>query len=469
MDILKNIKALIFFFIIIFLFFSKVNAQNKDTLAVAILSEPMLFNNALQWDIKLYNPTDKWLRWVGGTFVFTIPGVNLNNSQFFVQYRSPTDLNAVPIPGNDLPEDAYVVQPDIVDGPCGPNDVYRGRVSVTVTGPDSLEDAVVIPMGDTISVGRFSLVIMDENVKFPPEVPEDIKWLEPYNYYQACAYMTEQNIAVSAMNPSVLKFYRANNIEMSKYGKGKVNYDKMAGPEPCYELIDFAGTYMSNLEVHLTWKTNCEANNGGYMLLRGMRYSLNQTEDQVSFTDTLGRYDVASDQSWKLNARGGYYSGQGAIYGELGSDANPPFVDFVQYRDIEYCYKLLHYDIELTEWIEDDIICVPIPHAVITYAQGNPNPFSTESKIKFILEDDVYLTIKVIDLTGKTLKHLTFNGSVMDRVYTQRTPPGSQYEVTLSSDGLASQGMYDVVFLAYPINDPVYEFSRAVVKLQMIK
>lgn len=205
------------------------------------------------------------------------------------------------------------------------------------------------------------------------------------------------------------------------------------------------------------------------MLLRGMRYSLNQTEDQVSFTDTLGRYDVASDQSWKLNARGGYYSGQGAIYGELGSDANPPFVDFVQYRDIEYCYKLLHYDIELTEWIEDDIICVPIPHAVITYAQGNPNPFSTESKIKFILEDDVYLTIKVIDLTGKTLKHLTFNGSVMDRVYTQRTPPGSQYEVTLSSDGLASQGMYDVVFLAYPINDPVYEFSRAVVKLQMIK
>jgi hypothetical protein len=469
MKILRNIKVKIFFFIIFFLLIGKVNAQNKDTLAVAVLSEPMLVNNALQWDIKLHNPTDKWLRWVGGTFVFTIPGVNLNNDQYFVQYRSPTDLNAVPIPGNDLPEDAYVVQPDIVDGPCGPNDEYRGRVSVTVTGPDSLDDAVVIPMGDTIAIGRFSLVIMDELVKFPPQVPDDIMWLEPYNYYQACAYMTEENIAVSAMNPSVLKYIRANNIEMSKFGKGIVKYGRLEGPEPCYELIDFAGTYMSNLEVHLTWETNCEAHNGGYMLLRGMRFSLDQKKDQIAFTDTLGRYDELSDQSWKLQARGGYYSGQGAVYGEIGSSANPPFVDFVQYRDIEYCYKLLHYDQQLDEWITDDIICVPIPHAVITYAQGNPNPFSTESKIKFILEDDVYLTIKVIDLTGRTLKFLEFDGTEMKREFIQRTPPGTQYEVTLSSEGLASQGMYDVVFLAYPINDPVYEFSRAVVKLQMIK
>jgi hypothetical protein len=464
MKILRNIKVKIFFFIIFFLFFSRVNAQNKDTLAVAILSEPTLLNNALQWDIKLHNPTDKWLRWVGGTFVFTIPGLNLNTSQFFVQYRSPTDLNAVPIPGNDLPEDAYVVQPDIVDGPCGPNDEYRGRVSVTVTGPDSLDDAVMIPQGDTIAIGRFTLMIMDENVKFPPGVPDDIMWLEPYNYYQACAYQTEQNIPVSSMNASVLKYMRANNIEMRDYGKGIVKYGILQGPEPCYELISFASEYKSNLEVQLTWETNCEAYNGGYMLLRGMKYPEEIPDDQVFFSDTLGRYDVLSDQSWKLVARGGYYSGQGAFYGS-GGEADPPFVDFVPYRDITYCYKLLHYDIVTGEWVTDDIICVPIPHAVITYAQGNPNPFSTESRIRFILEDDVELTIKVIDITGRTLKYLTMDDTKMDRVYMER---GEHY-VTITSDGLAAQGMYDVVFLAYPINDPVYEFSRAVVKLQMIK
>ncbi len=75
----------------------------------------------------------------------------------------------------------------------------------------------------------------------------------------------------------------------------------------------------------------------------------------------------------------------------------------------------------------------------------------------------------MIDLTGRTLKYLEFEGTEMRREYIQRTPPGTQYEVILSSEGLAAQGLYDVIFLAYPINDPVYEFSRAVVKLQMIK
>lgn len=461
MNYLTKIKRIVFFFILSVFFFHQANAQNKDTLAVVLLSEPMLINNALQFDIKLHNPTDEWLHWVSGTFVFTIPGINLNQQQYFVEYAGTTDLNAVPMAGNDLPEDAYVIQPDIVDGPCGPNDEYRGRLSITVTGPDSLDDTNAIPQGDTISIGKFVVMIADDEVEFPPDVPERMMWLEPYEYYQACAYQTEQNIPVGPTNANVFKFRRADNIEMSKYGKGIVKFDIYEGPEPCYKLLTFNPVYTGTLNVDISWSTDCEAYNGGFMLLRGMRFSNDVGPCDVDYTDTLARYDVLSEQSSKLQAKGGYYSGQGAEYG--------PYNDVVQYRDVEYCYQLLHFDEMTGEWIRDTCSCLPIPHAVITYAQGNPNPFSDRSIIKFILADDVYLTVKVVDLTGKTIKYLDFNDERMNRAYVERTPPGTQYEVELNGDELAAQGLYDVIFLAYPIDDPVYEFSRAVVKLQLIR
>ena len=254
---------------------------------------------------------------------------------------------------------------------------------------------------------------------------------------------------------------RANNIEMSEYGKGIVKYDIYEGPEPCYKVLSFVPEYSGTLNVNVNWTTDCEAYNGGYMLLKGMRFSSNTADCDVNYTDTLDRYDVPTAQSSKLLPKGGYYSGQGASYG--------PYNDVVQYRDIEYCYKLLHFD-ELTgEWIEDACNCLPIPHAVISYAQGNPNPFTEKSIIKFVLEDDVYLTVKVIDITGRTIKHLSFNDEVMKKSYVERTPPGEKYEVEVDGADLAANGLYDVIFLAYPIDDPVYEFSRAVVKLQMIR
>ena len=205
-----KIKTIIFFFVLFVFFFQQAKSQNisngKDTLAVVLLSEPRLLNNVLQFDVKLHNPTDEWLHWVSGTFVFTVPGINLNTTQYFVEYSGMSDLNAVPMAGNDLPEDAYVIQPDIVDGFCGPNGEYRGRLSITVTGPDSLYNTNIIPNGDTITIGRFTVMIADETVKFPPDVPQQIMWLEPFSYYQACAYQTEQNIPVGPTNANVYKF-----------------------------------------------------------------------------------------------------------------------------------------------------------------------------------------------------------------------------------------------------------------------
>ena len=45
---------------------------------------------------------------------------------------------------------------------------------------------------------------------------------------------------------------------------------------------------------------------------------------------------------------------------------------------------------------------------------------------------------------------------------------GPHFTIFDASD-LAAQGLYDIIFLAIPINDPVYEFSRAVVKVQVLK
>jgi len=70
------------------------------------------------------------------------------------------------------------------------------------------------------------------------------------------------------------------------------------------------------------------------------------------------------------------------------------------------------------------------------------------------------LDVFVSDLTGRILFYLK-NGEYVVR--------GPHNDVDFVADYHAQEGLYNVIFIAYPIDDPTVELSRAIVKLQLIR
>ncbi|HOK15509.1 MAG TPA: hypothetical protein PK007_11385, partial [Candidatus Kapabacteria bacterium] len=50
-----------------------------------------------------------------------------------------------------------------------------------------------------------------------------------------------------------------------------------------------------------------------------------------------------------------------------------------------------------------------------------------------------------------------------------RITPRGWHETYFKASEITSQGSYDIVFIAYPINDPGVELSRAIVKVLYVR
>lgn len=144
-----------------------------------------------------------------------------------------------------------------------------------------------------------------------------------------------------------------------------------------------------------------------------------------------------------------------------------PVPDKVTYRMMYYVYRLYY---ERSDYPDESRIVgtrpLLIPNSVIATAEAYPNPSSGKSYIRYEVDDDVYLTCEVFDQNGKSIKKLSDNANgLLDGKYV----PKGKYVVEFIAPTLASQGMYDVNFLAYPINDKSIEISTANVKIQLIR
>ena len=95
------------------------------------------------------------------------------------------------------------------------------------------------------------------------------------------------------------------------------------------------------------------------------------------------------------------------------------------------------------------------------------NPFNLSTVIEYELEDDVMLTVTAYDVLGREIKLLSDDatGNSLNNIEMKR---GMHY-TTFYAPELASQGLYDIVFIAEPLDDSAFESSVAVVKLQLIK
>lgn len=382
-------------------------AYAQDTLATLNVARLVQPEpNVLEFDLYLQRDSDLWEKWANGTFQLTLPGIQLDSCTLEVLPNT-----------SELDIASYIIA----------DSTLRQRMSITILGPDTYGDCITIQEGASIRLGRFRITGPETRV-----LPTALSWAQPYERYQANAFkIPTDSIPWHGSN---------DNIEMT--GRLRFLADTLRTPE--FVLKNFTAKYIGDRRVLLCWETLSEAYNRGFVLRRGIRPFGDAVDDysNVEFSEIV-RYTTQPD----LRGLGMSFEGRSYCY-----------VDTVPFRGEEYVYELLYEHYNASD-IPLDTTRAIVPSAVIAFAQANPNPFRDQTVIDYILDDRVTLSCKVYDPTGKEV------ATLLDNVVL----PIGKYNVRFEAPAIASQGLYDVVFIAYPVDDASVELSTAVVKLQLIR
>lgn len=387
----------------------------------------------LEFLLLLERTSDKWQYWANGTFqiAFDSAGYFASPDKHTIEYiEGSSDLNIFLIPGI-FPTLSYVITPN----------VWPGRFSITIAGPERFEDCIVPPFEKVIKIGRFAIESKDKS----ENLPQKLTWLQPYIYYQACAYKLDQD---SIFIPNLYFAFENDNLEMDDGLYSYVVYEVLDRPNPTTLLKYFNVEYVGLKRNEIKWETLSENNVKGFIVARGIRMNGMSSPADVDYKDTVADFRQPDPRSSSLLGQGTSFKGKEYSFK----------YDTVEYRGLEYCYKLLYQDF-YGNLITLSYDCERIPNSIITKATPSPNPFSSSTTIEYIVEDDVILDAFVSDLTGRILVKL---------INHQYTPKG-KYWIDFLADYHAQEGLYNIVFIAYPIDDPTVELSRAIVKLQLIR
>jgi hypothetical protein len=441
LKVMKSAKFLICIAIFSIVPFITQAQVEKDTMAfVQVFDAYLIDDYTLSFDLNIRRKSERWYKLANGTFQFYFgkDGFPISSESVTAEVVD-TQLPLSTQVGSNLPDEGYLIEPKVFDD----------RVSITVLGPDTYEECELVPFDTTLMIGRFVI----RSINGQP-LPDELVWKEPYDFYQACAFKLEVD---SLLKDQYLWYEGNDNVKMEDEVSSTFIFVDDNSDEPVFKHENFWVYYTGDLIDSLGWRTTEEYRVNGFTILRGIR----GRGIDLRYTDTIMSYKQGSSYFReeclsKGNTRTGH------LYG--------PEFDTVQYRGGDYCYALwVNYidsnGVERDEFLEEQ--CVTIPNAVISRAVAYPNPFSSETKIDFTVDDDVYLTVAVYDLLGKKVKNLQYgnSGQTMERM---RVEKGDHY-TTFRAPELASQGLFDIVFIAHPINDPSVEISRAVVKVQYIK
>lgn len=409
-----------------------------------------------EFDLRLIRTDETtWDRWENGTFQFVISPSNINYRNLSIELLKDPNGNDItelqPLLGGagnvgrgDYPTVEYFITPEIVPN-ATINDSLAQRISITIAGPDAFKDAVAVPFEDQapngILLGRFRLKTLDGS-SLPQDM--DINWLQPVEYYQACSYKRQRI-------DDIIPWHGYDpNIEMQDFNLGTtVLYDKDNFVDTCFIVKDFEAAYEGNGKVALKWTTECEVQNLGFFIMRGMLPYDAKSLNEVVYKDTVASFERSQTEYDKLKGLGTAKPGQDYLFE----------YDTVDIKGEEYCYKLFNKDINGNVH-ERAVTCLYIPNTVISFATAIPTVFSTKTQIKYRLEEDVYLTLFVTDVNGKQVE-LIYDSEPKDR--------GWYTDLYFEPSVLAQQGLYEFIFIAKPKYKIGVEIARAVVKVQYIK
>lgn len=432
-----------YFKIYILLFYFSCSApvfsQERDTIALLHITNIMLKSaDTLEFDIELHN-IGEWKRVANGTFYIRTgdgDSFDIDANPLKLDYiPGSSELNMGPISGPSmLPLTDYNMYQDI----------KRDTVIITLVGPREFGNCTMAAPDDKVRIGSFQLTTQNP-ITDSTMIPEQLYWLRPYDFYQASAYKTESDTSIFGV-PRALN----DNIEFDDWCHTAVRYVSDSGTEPCM-IVHLEGDYVGGRQVELNWFSECETYNRGYILRRAMQPYATKDRSLLKFDSVIARYDGPRPEDKELIGLGTRKPGR-----------NYQYTDMVPIRGVEFCYELSYVDFKYEEH-PLDTVCVVIPNAVITYAQPNPNPFDYDTQVKYRVDDNVMLICDVYDVQGKKVANLI--NDYEDGSYTEI----GYHDVRFVAPELASQGLYSIVFIAYPLDDPSVELSRAIVKVQLIK
>ena len=416
----------------------KKEATERDTTASLIIEGAHLESaDELIFRLRLLRHSERWSAYANGTYqlVFADQNINVNSDSMSIEFTGTTDLHIYTPAGNEMPIDGYEIMTGI-----NPNH----RISIMVVGPEAYEDAKYVPRNDTgIVIGEFRLKGKNGFL-----MPDRLQWLEPYNFFQACAYKLAED---SIVPPGIVWYEKDDNVELMDSLDNFVFFrDNSSYDEEKFILDFFRVEYEGQKIVDITWKTSSEPFNAGFTLLRGMRLDPLQLKEDVDYTDTIVSYPPNID-----------FKGTGAV----GKGGLYYWRDSVDYRGVDYCYKLnyrkVKRDAEADIYLASE--CQAVPNAVIYAANATPNPFAEKTEIRFWLEDDCMVDAYVRDVTGREIERLCTNTHYK---YNMKQAP---HVFEFRADDLAANGLYEVVILAEPINDTGVTNSSAVIKIQLLR
>ncbi|MCS7169246.1 MAG: hypothetical protein NZ949_01335 [Candidatus Kapabacteria bacterium] len=391
-------------------------AQSAGTAVTAVVL-PQVVPDTLEVDVCVQRRTLEWERWANGTFTFELPDA-------LPRWQS---LRVRVVPGSSaLDTMLYRIEPFVVWRPVPGGTAWtRPRLGLTVYGPESFEAAQLVPWDTLIRLARVQIFSTDSST-----VPYQLDWARPLVYYQAFAYKQRDE---------VLPWVRTHdNVELVT----RTEYRLQPMRVPAHAVRDFRAEYIGDRKVRLSWQTQSEAFNRGFVLVRWWK--------PFSTADLVDSVVVADWQRVALlRGLGTSDTGRGYLY--IDADA-------VKRRGEEYCYDLWSTDFQGVLRYHGQA-CTAIPHSVISFAQADPNPFADGTTIRYRLEDRVLLSITVYDLRGGVV------ASLMEQQEMER----GTYTLEWRTPAYASQGLYDIVLIAYPVDDPSVELSRAVIKAQLIR
>lgn len=378
---------------------------------------PQRVPDTLEVDLVLVRRGVGWERFANGTIAFVLPD----------SLTLWPSLRVRVVPGSSVLDTVlYRIESFVVwQPPIAGMQWTHPRLGLTIYGPPDFSSSQLIPWDTLLRLGRLQIFTTDGS-----PVPYQLEWARPLEYYQAFAAKQREDI---------LPWVRADdNLELVH----RMEYRLQPMRVPAHVVKNFRAEYLGDRTVQLSWQSESEAFNRGFVLVRWWKpFNTDELVDSVRVADWQYVPELAGLGT----------SDTGRGYTFLDTDR-------AKRRGENYCYEL--WSIAFSGAIRyHGRVCVAIPYAVISFAQADPNPFTDRTIIRYRLEDRVLLSIKVYDLKGKEL------ATLMER----RDMPRGDYTLEWRTPAYASQGLYEIVLIASPIDDPSVELSRAVIKAQLIR
>ncbi|MCH8035283.1 MAG: T9SS type A sorting domain-containing protein [Bacteroidetes bacterium] len=222
---------------------------------------------------------------------------------------------------------------------------------------------------------------------------------------------TQEAVSSVGNTVTVMLDWRDNDGTLAAATHGKGVYTTLITSPLPVELSSFSGIFQ-NGKVKLLWKTETEVNNYGFEILR---FAQNNVHSEP---------DLSGEESWE---KIGFVEG----HGNSNSPKSYEFVDKnVLYGKHYYRLKQIDNDgsFEYSDVVEVD---VPTLQDYVILEQNYPNPFNPETKIRFVVNDNTHVSLKIFDAVGTEIAEI-FNNIV---------ETGKTYEINFDGSQLSS-GVY---------------------------